>query len=371
MNQDLLDSARRVARRFEISGDLLEIVPFRRGHIHDTFVSTWKQPHGVRRFLHQHMNDRVFRDIPRLMRNIEHVTSHLVERLEREQSVSGFHPLSLVRTREGAGYVSDESGPWRTYDFIERTDSFDQCTGPKQARETARAFGRFQAWLADMDLGELQETIPRFFSSPHRFAQFQDARQRDPHDRVAQARAEIEFALERESAVSVMEDGLACGRFPLRIVHGDTKLNNVLFDVDSGKAVSIVDLDTCMPGWSLYDFGDLVRFTAATCREDEPDVSRAGVDAELYRALQQGYLEEAGSFLTAEEIELMPFSARLVTLTVGLRFLADFLEGDVYFKVDRPAHNLDRAKVQFRMVEELERMLPESTRPDRSEQAEA
>ncbi len=345
-------------RCFEIDGELVQVAPYERGHIHHTFISVWRQPYGVRRYLHQRMNDTVFRDVAGLMTNIERVTEHVRKKIAAEGS-TWFRTLRLVPARGGGTSFAHSSGPWRTYRFIENTESFDQCRDEEQAHETALAFGRFQRWLADLDVGHLGETIPLFFSTPHRLRQFEEALARDAAGRASAARAEIEFARARAAMAGVIEEHLAAGRFPRRVVHGDTKLNNVLFDRDSGRAVAIVDLDTCMPAYSLYDFGDLVRFTAATSAEDETDLERAGMDLGLYRALVEGYLEGAGDFLTAQEVELMPFSARLVTFTIGLRFLADFLAGDVYFNTTRPGQNLDRARVQFRMVREMEEREPE------------
>lgn len=352
MSTHSYDSCKAVLPDFAIEGELLDLVPLHRGHIHDTFISRWSSRGEERRFLHQRMNDKVFTDIPALMHNVEAVTRHLSR---RGAGGDGFETLQLVPTRLGKGFLLTASGPWRTYCFVEQTTSNDRCESGEQAFEAARAFGRFQADLIDLDASGLRETIPRFFSSPHRYQQFTDALQSDPLGRAAQCAEEIRFAQDRADMVHVIEERMRVGAFPRRVVHGDTKLNNVLFDVTTGKARCVVDLDTCMPSYSLYDFGDLVRFTAATSAEDETDMEQVGTDLELYRALVDGYLESAGSFLTGEEIELMPFSARLVTLTIGLRFLADHLAGDVYFKVDHEGHNLERARVQFEMVACMER----------------
>lgn len=338
---------------YSIDGELNSIRPLNRGHIHDTFVSEWKTADGTTAFIHQRMNEDVFPDIPLLMENIRRVSQHLVRELDGAQA-TGFEPLRLVPTANGDSFARTKSGAWRTFVFIGNTRSYDRCESPEQAFEAARAFGWFQAQLQGLPASDLGETLPSFFSSPHRFRQFQAALKEAAEDRKASAREAIEFVLERAAMVDVIEDKLAGGSIPARVVHGDTKLNNILFDEDTGKARAIVDLDTCMPGYSLYDFGDLVRFTAATSAEDEVDQSQVGTDLELYRALADGYRETAGDFLLPEEIELMPFAARLVTLTIGMRFLADHLAGDVYFKTHRPGHNLDRARVQLGMVRFME-----------------
>ncbi len=350
-----LAAARTAAQRFQIAGELADVAPLQRGHIHDTFVSTWRQDGRARRFLHQRMNDRVFQDIPAVMHNIDLVSRHLRDKMRGLAGAGApFTGLELVATREGKSYLLADDGPWRTYRYVEECATFDRCDSPERAYEAARAFGWFQAQLSDLDASQLRETLPRFFSSPHRLRQFDDALAEDPVGRAAGCLPEIRFVAARRDQVPRIDDLLRSGRLPLRPVHGDTKLNNVLFDEKTGKARCIVDLDTCMPGWSLYDFGDLVRFTAATSAEDERDLPKVGTDLGLYRALVEGYLAGTGGFLTADEVALMPFAARLVTMTIGLRFLADHLAGDVYFKVHHEGHNLDRARVQFRMVERME-----------------
>ncbi|MEE2941083.1 MAG: phosphotransferase, partial [Planctomycetota bacterium] len=215
----------------------------------------------------------------------------------------------------------------------------------------------FQVRLAGLDAKELRTTIPDFFDSEARLRQLDVAAAADANGRRDSVEAELAFVGERRATCSVMEEALRSGRMPARVVHGDTKLNNVLFDRASGEPRCVVDLDTCMPGYSLYDFGDLVRFTAATCDEDERDLDLARIDGDTFRALEAGYLEHAAAFLTPFERDHMAFSARLVTLTIGMRFLADHLAGDRYFKISRSGQNLDRARVQFALVADMERRL--------------
>ncbi len=338
---------------FSNNGTLVDVRPLERGHIHDTFVSRWQTSAGQHQLIHQRMNDDVFPDLDSLMENIHTVSEHMVERLRRNGS-DGFEPLRLVPTKHGLPFSRCDTGAWRTYVFIENTSSFDRCQSEQQAFEAARAFGWFQAQLRDLSPDRLHITLDRFFDSPHRYQQFATALPKATEQRLAHASTAIEFATSRQDMVGVIQGRLDCGAIPTRVVHGDTKLNNILFDNVTGKAKGIVDLDTCMPGYSLYDFGDLARFTAANTAEDETDLSLVGTDLKIYRALAEGYRSTAGEFLTDEEIELMPFAARLVTFTIGLRFLTDFLAGDVYFKIDHPDHNLDRARVQFGMVQFME-----------------
>ncbi len=355
------DDLRNAVRAFAIEGSLTGIEPLHRGHIHDTFVSTWATAHGPRKYLHQRINENVFRDVDGLMHNVARITQHLAD--TSSTAASDLVALKLVTTRAGAPYLRWQDGPWRTYHYIANTMSHDRPEDASMAFEAARAFGDFLARLESLPARELCETIPRFFSSPYRLEQLEAARTRDVAGRVKAASAELAFVDARRELVPIMEDGLASGDIPARIVHGDTKLNNVLFDCDTGRPRCIVDLDTCMPGYALYDFGDLVRFTAATAAEDERDLKRVDVDLELYRALTDGYLAGAGSALTPRERELMPTAARLVTLTIGMRFLADYLAGDVYFKTETDDHNLARARVQFGLVRAMEQRLPKGHRP--------
>lgn len=343
-----------VVQQFAINGELKDVRPLQRGHIHDTFISNWSHDGNDVRFLHQRMNDKVFHDIPAVMHNIETVSRHLRRKMAGNSTLDGFRVLDLVNTIEDRSYLVADAGQWRTYSFIENTTSFDHCSGTKQAFEAAKAFGWFQAQLADLDASNLRETLPKFFSTPHRLQQFHDALVEDPRNRAKDCVEDIKFAHTRSEMAFVVDRMLQSGEIPIRTVHGDTKLNNVLFCDRTGRAQCIVDLDTCMPGYALYDFGDLVRFTAATSAEDERDLSKVGTDLTLYRALVDGYLDGTRGKLSKVEIELMPFAARLVTYTIGLRFLADHLAGDVYFKVNRDNHNLDRARVQFRMVARME-----------------
>ncbi len=350
-------AARSICRQFQIDGEFAGFEPFERGHIHDTFVSSWRHADGTTcRYLHQRINHDVFHDVGGLMHNIEAISTHLCAKLGPPPTRCAFQALRLVRTDAGGAYLRDEAGwDWRTYEFLEETIAFDVCESPDRAFEAASVFGRFQSLLADIDVRNLRETIPEFFSPGARLRQLRKVLADDPVGRLASAQPEIAFALERAAMIEAVERRIRDRTLKQRVVHGDTKLNNVLFHEHTGKAVAVVDLDTCMPGWSLYDFGDLVRFTAARTLEDETDLDRVGTDLVLYRALVDGYLEHAAAFLSRHERELMPLAARVVTLTIGLRFLTDYLAGDHYFKTTRDLHNLDRCRVQFGMVADMER----------------
>ncbi len=341
-------AVRRALEAFALLGECTGLIAHHKGHIHDTFVSTFEGPDGVQRFLHQKLNEHVFTDIEALMHNIACVTRELAEKSRNES-------LELVPAASGAPYARVEGRAWRTFRYKEDTLTLDRVREPGQAFEAARMFAAYQADLAELHPNSLRMTIPDFFSGPHRRAQLRAAVQADRHGRAALAEPEIRFARENASLCDAIDKHLASGALPVRIVHGDTKLNNVLFDALGRRARCVVDLDTTMPAWSTYDFGDLVRFTAATCEEDEVDLAAVDVDVELLRALLAGWLESSSRFATDLERELLSVSSRLVTFLVGMRFLTDHLQGDVYFKTARADHNLDRARVQFRLVEKLTR----------------
>lgn len=346
---------RAAAGAFDIAGDLARVAPLGRGRIHDTWVSTWRQGRGHRRFVHQRINEHVFRDVPALMAQVERVCAVFAGDGEGGGAAGDrLRVPRLVPARAGASWARLASGAWRTFVYEEGTCVAGRDAGPDRAREAGRAFGAFQERLARIDPGALAETIPGFLSAPHRLAQLDAERSADRCGRTAGAVAELDFVDARRAMVGGIEDRIAAGAFPRRPVHGDGKLDNVLFDERSGRARCVVDLDTCMAGWSLFDFGDLVRSAACSAGEEARDPQRVALDVDLYTAIAAGYLQRARAFLTAEEIALLPFAARLVTLMLALRFLADHLAGDEYFGVTRPGENLERARVQLALLASME-----------------
>jgi hypothetical protein len=263
--------------------------------------------------------------------------------------------LTLVHTPDGEPYQQDAEGAvWRLYRFIENTKTYETIEGPTQAYEAARAFGQFQALLADLEGPRLHETIPRFHDTPHRYLALEDAIRNDSHDRSAGAAREIEFARSRRRSCGALHDLWQEGRIPERVVHNDAKLSNVLFDVNSGKGICVIDLDTVMPGLSLHDFGDMVRTMTTRVSEDEPDPAKITLDLSLFEAVAQGYLESTATMLTGEERRHLVMAGRLITLEQGVRFLTDHLQGDIYYHTARPHHNLDRCRTQFKLVELIE-----------------
>jgi hypothetical protein len=342
---------------FDIAGTLVNVSELKRGHINRTFVGTWNV-HGVmRRYVHQVVNHRVFQDIPGLMRNVELVTSAIKGASKEGGSGSGDVTLTIVPTKAGASWLRDQAGEyWRTFEFIENSVSYDVCPSGEYAFESAAILGRFQRALSTLSASSLVDTIPFFHDGARRVEALERAVSDNSGSRLEAARKEVDFALERKSFGELLVRSLNEGKVPRRPTHNDMKLNNVLFSSAGPTAVSVVDLDTCMPGTVLFDFGDLVRNTAVPCEEDEQDLSKVRVDLELYEALCRGYLREYGDVLTGTERELLPLSPRVLALVLGVRFLTDYLNGDVYFRIHRPAQNLDRARTQFAIVSAMERL---------------
>ena len=346
-----------IAARFQIQGDFRQAAPYGSGHINDTYTAVFDQPSGPMRYIFQRINHNVFQDPAGLMRNVERVTAHIRRKLEAAGADQiSRRVLTVVPTRDGESWHVDAGGNhWRCYRFIERTRSYDQVQTPRQAFEAAHAFGEFQRQLADLPAPRLHDTIPNFHHTRARFDALRQAIERDACNRAAGVREEIEFALRHEALVDVLLGLQARGRLPERVTHNDCKLNNVLLDEATGQGMCVIDLDTVMPGLALYDFGDMCRTATCPTAEDERNLSRVEMRMEMFEALVRGYLGSAGGILNPVEQDYLVFSAGLITFEIGIRFLADHLAGDRYYKVHRPGQSADRARVQFKMVESFER----------------
>jgi Ser/Thr protein kinase RdoA (MazF antagonist) len=342
----------KILRCFDRLGTVVATAPLKTGHINTTYVVHTETPAGRRRFVLQQVNCRVFTNVPALMENVVRVTTHLRRKAANDR---GAKVLSIVEASDGSSCVRDSRGEWwRLYDFIEGAHSVDKAANETQAREAARAFGQFQSHLADLGGARLHETIEKFHHTPSRVAALKAAVAADPLRRATDVRPEIDFALSRERDAHVLLDLLAAGHLIEQVSHNDTKINNVMLDDATGRAVAVVDLDTVMPGLALYDFGDLVRASASSTAEDDPEPANMHVVLPLFRALVEGWLE-AGAAPTAKERELLPFAGKLIAYETGIRFLTDYLQGDVYFKVHHPEHNLHRARTQFALVSSIEK----------------
>jgi Ser/Thr protein kinase RdoA (MazF antagonist) len=346
-----------ISRQFAVNGQFTQGQPHGTGHINDTYAIRCDRAGRSVRYILQRINQRVFTDVPALMENILRVTEHVARRaaalppVERRRS----RTLTIVPTHTGSPWFRDDLNQcWRCYEFIEQAQTYDLLRNPVQAHEAARAFGRFQELLSDLPAPRLHETIRDFHHTRRRFDTLQQTIDADAHGRVAAAREEIAFARSREPLVDTLLNLQRAGEIPERIAHNDTKLNNVMFDDATGEGICVIDLDTVMPGLALYDFGDLVRSATNAAAEDETDLSRVTMRLPVFAALTEGYLATARHFLTAAELRHLVHSAQLLTFEVGIRFLTDFLLGDVYFKTKRAGHNLDRARCQFALVRSME-----------------
>jgi aminoglycoside phosphotransferase (APT) family kinase protein len=345
---------RALSQNFEILADFQSAEPYGTGHINDTYAATYSQGGATIRYIHQRINQNVFKNAVGLMENIRRVTDHLRAKLAGQPDVTR-RALTLVRARDGQTFYVDPQGEcWRTYVFIEGARTYDAVESTKQACEAAKAFGRFQCLLADLSVPRLQDTIPDFHNTPKRFAALEKAIEADSANRAALARAEIDFALDRKPITSRLLDLQAQGVLPERTTHNDTKFNNVMLDDTTQEGICVIDLDTVMPGLALYDFGDMVRTTTSPALEDEKDLSKVCMQFPMFEALVRGYLASAGDMLNKAEKQHLAFSGKLISFEIGIRFLADYLAGDVYFKVHRDGHNLDRCRTQFKLVESIE-----------------
>ena len=339
-----------ISSQFQIAGEFLTAQPYGSGHINDTFAATYRQNGREVRYIFQRINHVVFKNPVALMENVQRVTAHLRAKLAGQPDIDR-RTLTVIPARDGLAYHRDDAGNyWRVYIFIEKAKTYDTVESPAQAFAAAQAFGRFQKLLTDLPAPRLHDTIPDFHHTPKRFAALERALAADAHNRAHLAKAEIAFALAHKPMTGVLIDA----GLPERITHNDTKFNNVMLDDATGDGICVIDLDTVMPGLALYDFGDQVRTTTSPAKEDERDLSKVGLQFSMFEALVRGYLSEAGEFLTPAERGYLAFSGKLITFTIGLRFLTDFLSGDVYFKIHREGHNLDRCRTQFRLVESIE-----------------
>jgi hypothetical protein len=340
---------------FRVSGTFKTGEPYGSGHINDTFrvlTSETDKPD----YILQRINHHIFKNVPKLQDNILRVTSHIRKKLEQ---TPGANPdretLTLIPALDGKPYFKDQEGNfWRIYIFIDKNRSYDRVESPAQAYEGGKAFGRFQYLISDLEGDPLHETIPNFHNMDMRLKTFFETVKNDPANRVSQAGPEIKFVEER---AEVMTRILRLGeekKIPERITHNDTKFNNVLLD-ENDKRLCVIDLDTVMPGYIHYDFGDSIRTTTNTGNEDEKDLSKVEMDIRLFEAYSKGFLEETKSFLTPVEIDNLAFSGKMMTFIIGLRFITDYLDGDHYFKIHHEHHNLQRAKAQFKLVASMER----------------
>lgn len=338
------------------------VKPFGEGHINETYAVYMPDHDGndVPLYVLQRININVFKNPDQVMDNIFGVTEYLRSIIRRDGGDLDRESLFYIKTKSGDSYFEDEKGqPWRCLHYVPNSVCYQQVEKPEQFYQSALSFGHFLKQLGDYPAESLYETIPQFHDTRKRFRDFEDAQRKDVKNRARLCRQEIDFVLSRKADCGVLMNQLEEGKLPLRVTHNDTKLNNILFDKDTDRGLCIIDLDTIMPGLAANDFGDSIRFGASTAEEDEQNLDKVHFDINLYDIYVKGYLEMAKDVLTPEEIKSLPWGARLMTLECGMRFLADFLQGDVYFKTAYPEHNLVRARTQFRLVKEMEEQFDE------------
>ncbi len=343
-----------IARQFRLSGEPADITPLTTGHINDTFVLTAQENGKATRYILQRINHAVFKEPIPTMDNILRVTEHIRRKTLQADPKLAARQLTVLGTRDGLGYYQDAGGNvWRVYNFIEDAITHDTLASTEPAYEAARMFGWFQRMLIDLPGPPLHETIHGFHDTPRRLQVFHDVLKADKFNRAENARAEIDFLHSHAGICDILAELVKEGEIPVRIAHNDAKINNVMLDARTGRGVCVIDLDTVMPGLSIFDFGDLVRTAGCRAAEDERDLSKVVVSFSMFCALVRGFVREAGEFLAPAERQHLVFGAKLITFEQFMRFLTDYLAGDVYYKVHREGHNLDRCRTQMVLVESI------------------
>lgn len=339
-----------VPSKFEIKGTVKECKVFGNGHINGTYKVLTEDDGKKRTYILQFINSNVFKEPEKVMANIEKVTDYLRPLVSNDREV-----LHFIKSDNGTICYKDETGDyWRMYEFVDYADGVEQPT-IEEFYECALAFGKFQRLLSDFPAESLYETIPDFHNTPKRYENFLKAVEENKSGRAQNATDEIAFVNKYKDFYSVLIDANKEGKLPLRVSHNDTKSNNVLLDEKTHKALCVIDLDTIMPGFSVTDFGDSIRFGASTATEDEKDLSKVSFDIEKFRVYAKGFLDGCGGQLPDSEIMFMPEGAKMMTLEVGMRFLTDYIDGDTYFKTDYAEHNLVRCRTQFKLVSEMDK----------------
>ena len=345
---------------FKLPGELKECIRYGSGHINDTYRLTYETPQGTKRYILQRMSKSIFKKPVELMENVSGVTAWLRKKIIENGGDPERETLTLVKSNYGLPYFVDSTGEyWRVYLFIEGATCYDAVKDDNDFYQSAVAFGHFQRLLADYPAETLHETIKDFHNTPDRLEKFKKAVAEDICGRAASVQKEIDFILEREELTHALYDLQLDGRLPLRVTHNDTKLNNIMIDDETGKAICVIDLDTVMPGLTANDFGDSIRFGASTALEDEQDLSKVSCDLHLFDVYTRGFIEGCGGALTDLEIDMLPMGAILMTFENGIRFLTDHLEGDHYYHIHREGHNLDRCRTQLTLVKDMQEKLPQ------------
>lgn len=349
------DKLTEIVKAFQVDGIVEEVVSFGSGNINDTFAVECRDESQDNKYVLQRINHSIFSDPQGLMDNILRVTSHIRTKLESQGAADiDRRVLTVIPTCDGSScYQDGEGNYWRLYFHIKDVQSWDYLSSPDQAYEAARMFGYFQRLLVDLPDPKLNETISDFHNTPKRLQDFMEILDKDSHNRAVQVKEEIQFVLENASICDGLLGLVGKGLIPERITHNDTKINNVLFDAAEEKGICVIDLDTVMPGLSLYDFGDMVRTATCQAAEDEQDLSKIHLDVTFFEQIAKGYAQETAGFLTDAEKKHLVFAGKLITFEQMIRFLGDYLNGDVYYKIRRPEHNLDRVRTQMKLIQSI------------------
>lgn len=344
-----------IANQFDYDGSIVSVKEFGSGHINKTYIVDCDTDYGEQKYVLQMVNDNVFKDIDSLMNNVFSVTSYLRKIISNNGGDPDRETLHFIKTRDGKKYFLTEDGSfYRSYIFVRDSISYNLVDSPEIFMSSGVAFGRFQRMLSDFDADTLVETIPHFHDTVWRYEnEFLPAIENNAANRLDSCIEEVEVYKSYANQMG----RLNALNLPLRVTHNDTKLNNVMFDADTNECVCVIDLDTVMPGLALFDFGDSIRFGASTALEDETDLDKVEMSLEYFEAYAKGFLSEAGEALTQDEKDNLAFASLLMTLECGMRFLTDYINGDTYFKVDYPEHNLVRAKNQLKLVRDMDKKM--------------
>lgn len=349
---------RRIVAQFAFDGQLLDVAEFGAGHINTTYKAAFD---SGKDYVVQQVNHTVFRDVDALMNNVFAVTDYLRKRIAAEGGDADRETLHFIRTKDGRPYYKTDDGRYyRAYQFVKDSVCYNKADTPALFAQSGAAFGKFQQRLADFPAATLAETIPHFHDTPWRFDnELLPALHRATEETRRSCQTEIAWVLSQRTRLDGITKLLRRGDIPLRVTHNDTKLNNVLFDETTGSSLAVIDLDTVMPGSALYDFGDAIRYGANPATEDERNLDKVSLNLDYFKAYAAGYLKEAGSALNACEKEHLALSAWMMTAELALRFLTDYLNGNVYFKTAYPDHNLVRARAQIRLAQDMESKMAE------------
>lgn len=346
-----------VIDNFRFKGNFADVEEFGSGHINKTYLVTFKDGEEKQKYILQELNANVFKNIDSLMKNVFAVTSYLRSVIKKNGGDPDRETLHYIRTTDGKEYYksANEDKYYRAYIFVRDSISFNIAENSDMFKSSGEAFGKFQRLLSDFNASDLTETIPHFHDTLWRYKnEFIPAVEKNLSGRLDTCLNEVEFVKKYADQMGKLTSMTENGELPLRVTHNDTKLNNVMFDKNTNKCVCVIDLDTVMPGLALYDFGDSIRFGASTAAEDETDLDKVEMNLEYFKAYAEGFLGEAGKYFNQAEKDNLAFAAKLMTLECGMRFLTDYINGDVYFKTDYPTHNLDRARNQFKLVSDMD-----------------